>query len=99
MNEPDDEMIRVTDRLDLHGTPIECVPEMVEAFLKNAKELGLTDLKIIHGKGRSRMKHTVINLLREHPEVAEYGDAPPYSGGWGATFVKLHYAAEEHDNG
>jgi len=83
------EYIYVTDELDLHGFFPEQVPEIVEEFIRNAKELKLTTLRIVHGKGKSKMKWTVHQLLKEHPDVAKFGDARPNSGGWGATIVEL----------
>jgi DNA-nicking Smr family endonuclease len=83
------EYIEVTDVLDLHGFFPEQVPEMVEEFIKNALELKLYQLRIIHGKGRSKLKWTVHQVLKDHPDVAWFGDAPPETGGWGATIVEL----------
>jgi DNA-nicking Smr family endonuclease len=83
------EYIEVTDVLDLHGFFPEQVPEIVEEFIKNALELQLYNLRIIHGKGRSKLKWTVYQVLKDHPDVAWIGDAPPEIGGWGATIVEL----------
>jgi len=83
------EYIEVTDVLDLHGFFPEQVPEMIEEFIKHALELELYRLRIIHGKGKSKLKWTVYQLLKDHPDVASFGDAPPEVGGWGATIVEL----------
>ncbi|HHS14366.1 MAG TPA: DNA mismatch repair protein MutS [bacterium] len=81
--------IPITDCLDLHGFFPEQVEEMVEVFLDNARRLGLNRLKIVHGKGRSRLKWEVRKVLERHPLVSDFGDAPPDSGGWGATLILL----------
>lgn len=81
--------IEVTDVLDLHGFFPEQVPEMVEEFIKNALKLKLYRLRIIHGKGKSKLKWTVYQVLKEHPHVSWFGNAPPEIGGWGATIVDL----------
>ena len=83
------EFIEVTDVLDLHGFFPEQVPEMVDEFITNALELKLYRLRIIHGKGRSRLKWEVHQVLKGNPHVAWFGDAPPEIGGWGATIVEL----------
>ena len=83
------EFIRVTDELDLHGTSPEIIPEMIEEFLSNAALLGLKRLRIVHGKGRSKLKYLTLKTLKGHDLVKAYGDAPPESGGWGATIVIL----------
>lgn len=79
----------VTDILDLHGFFPEQVENMVEAFLQNALDLGLKKVRIIHGKGRSRMKWEVHRILKDHAHVLEFSDASPDSGGWGSTEVFL----------
>ena len=83
------EFIQVTDVLDLHGFFPEQVPEMVEELIKNAIDLKLYRLRIIHGKGKSKLKWTVYQVLKDHPDVAWFGDAPPELGDWGATIVEL----------
>ena len=79
----------VTDVLDLHGFFPEQVVEMIPEFLKNAAELGYKECKIIHGKGKSKLKWITHNYLKESTLVQSYYDAPPERGGWGATIVKL----------
>ncbi len=83
------EYVVVTDVLDLHGFFPEQVPEIVQEFVRHAAELGRTELRIIHGKGRSKMKYLVRKTLQELPQVAGFRDAPPERGGWGATLVCL----------
>ena len=88
------EYIKVTDVLDLHGFFPEQVPEMVEELIKNALQLNLYSLRIIHGKGKSKLKWTVHQVLKDHPNVARFGDAPPELGGWGSTIVELKPVAK-----
>lgn len=83
------EYIYVTDVLDLHGFFPEQAEEMVAEFVNQAVELKLSQVRIIHGKGRSKMKWTVHQVLKNHPAVISFHDAPPGSGGWGATVVKI----------
>ncbi|MFH1942201.1 MAG: Smr/MutS family protein [bacterium] len=83
------EAVVVTDTLDLHGFFPEQVGEIIQAFVRNALDLGLTTGRIIHGKGKSRLKYEVRKVLKTHPSVRDFHDAPPDSGGWGATVVEL----------
>jgi len=83
------EYIQVTDVLDLHGFFPEQVAEIVGEFIRSALELKLYRVRIIHGKGRSKMKWTVHQELKKHKNVSRFGDASPDSGGWGATIVEL----------
>lgn len=92
--ESNDEMFFVTDVLDLHGFFPEQVPEVIEEFIKNAIILRLHRLRIIHGKGKSKLKYVVLKELEKNPHVTEFGDAPPEIGGWGATIVIL----KDNDN-
>ncbi len=79
----------VTDVLDLHGFFPEQVSEVVQEFIRNARELKLHRVQIIHGKGKSKMKYLVRKELASHPNVVAFGDATPESGGWGRTIVEL----------
>ena len=88
------ETVVVTDLLDLHGTPLKVIPQMIDDFLDNAVELGLERVQIIHGKGKSRLKHLTHQKLAAHPRVIEFGDARPQDGGWGRTVVRLNVNAE-----
>ena len=79
----------VTDVLDLHGFFPEQIPELVDEFIKNAINLKLNKLRIIHGKGKSKLKWVVRKELEKNPNVDVFTDAPPEIGGWGATIVEL----------
>jgi len=87
--DPFPEPIRVTDVLDLHGFFPEQIPEVLNEFIRNARDLDLKILSIIHGKGKSRLKFEVIRFLKTCPEVLRFYDAPPESGGWGSTLAEL----------
>jgi len=81
--------VPVTDELDLHGFFPEQIPEILEAFIENAKTLGLSRLRVVHGKGKSRLKYEVRRFLESRTDVGEFSDAPPDLGGWGATLIIL----------
>jgi DNA-nicking Smr family endonuclease len=79
----------VTDVLDLHGFFPEQVPEMISDFIDNALQLKLRRLRIIHGKGKSKLKWVVRKELEKNSHVKYFCDAPPEIGGWGATIIEL----------
>jgi len=83
------DFIQVKDVLDLHGFFPEQIPEIIRDFIDNALKLKFTELRIIHGKGKSRLKHACYMELRENPHVIQFYDAPPELGGWGSTIVRL----------
>lgn len=89
------EFIEVTDVLDLHGTPIKIIPELVNDFIDNAIDLKLSQVQIIHGKGKSKLKHLVYQLVKDHPRVIQFYDAPPELGGWGRTILELEVLQSE----
>ena len=80
----------ITDVLNLHGFYPEQIEEVVSAFLDNAVKLKLAQIRIIHGKGKSRLKWEVHQILKQRTDVEVFSDAPPELGGWGATLVKLN---------
>lgn len=83
------ETLIVTDVLDLHGFYPDIIPDIVDAFIENAIDTGLSRLRIIHGKGRSRLKYEVHRTLEKKDRVARFYDAPPHLGGWGATIIEI----------
>ena len=81
--------IAITDVLDLHSVPARDVESVVEEYLSEARRLGLSALRIIHGRGIGVQRETVRRVLARTPFVLFYGDAPAEAGGWGATLVTL----------
>lgn len=81
--------VEVYDRLDLHGFFPEQISEVVKAFIDNVLELQLKKVWIVHGKGKSRLKWEVCQVLKNCSSVSDFYDAPVESGGWGVTVVEL----------
>ncbi|MCA9743646.1 Smr/MutS family protein [candidate division KSB1 bacterium] len=90
-NKNDDpfEPVRVEDVLDLHGFFSEQIPEVLDEYLRFAVEQGYREVRIVHGKGKSRLKWEVQQFLKVDQRVRRFGDAPPERGGWGATLVEM----------
>jgi dsDNA-specific endonuclease/ATPase MutS2 len=87
----EDEPIRIpiTDVFDLHSVHPKEVEGAVEAYLEEARRLGLRHLRIIHGRGIGVQRRIVRAVLARTPFVVSFSDAPPEAGGWGATVVNL----------
>jgi dsDNA-specific endonuclease/ATPase MutS2 len=81
--------IPITDTFDLHTIAPRDVKEAVEAYLEEAHKLGLTALRIIHGRGIGVQREMVRAVLARTAFVASFSDAPTEAGGWGATIVTL----------
>lgn len=89
-----DAELEITDVLDLHSFRPSEVKELVAEYLDQAHAAGLTELRIIHGKGVGVQRRMVRALLERDPRVLAYGDPPGSSGGWGATWVTLKKASD-----
>jgi len=80
----------ITQELDLHAFAPRDVPSVVEEYLRACREEGLVLVRVVHGRGRGVQRAEVQRVLRRMTaEVESFGDAPPASGGWGATLVRL----------
>ncbi len=83
-------VLEVTDVLDLHTFAPRDVKDVVEAYVEAASRRGITEVRIIHGRGRGVQRRIVRSVLDQHASVVAYRDAPAERGGWGATVVELH---------
>jgi DNA-nicking Smr family endonuclease len=92
MDGRDDErevVVPIEDALDLHAFAPRDIPALVREYLEACARRGFREVRLIHGRGAGVQRAIVRSLLREHPLVLEFGDAPPDRGGWGATVVHL----------
>jgi DNA-nicking Smr family endonuclease len=79
----------IEDSLDLHSFAPPDIPSVVEEYLSAARAAGLTEVRLIHGRGRGVQKARVHSLLARVPGVVAAFEAPADRGGWGATVVRL----------
>lgn len=88
---PEDEpaSLPIEDAIDLHGFRPRDIPSVVQEYLQAAWDLGLREVRLIHGRGIGFQRMRVRQLLAQHPLVERFTDAPPQRGGWGATLVWL----------
>ena len=93
MDEGDPVVLPIEDAIDLHAFAPRDVASVVEAYLEAATERGLTEVRLIHGRGIGVQRAIVHRLLSGHPLVAGFADAPAERGGWGATVVALRRPA------
>ena len=80
---------KVDIKLDLHGLRLEEALEKTEKYLNDAALAGLEEVIIYHGLGKGILAKGVTELLKTHPLVKEFKDAPTHMGGYGAKIVKL----------
>jgi DNA-nicking Smr family endonuclease len=88
--EPGDPVrVPIEDALDLHSFVPRDVPSVVAEYLEAAHARGFREVRLIHGRGIGVQRAIVQSLLRGHPLVAGFVDAPEDRGGKGATIVSL----------
>ena len=86
---PETVRLEITDAIDLHSFAPRDIPHVVAAYLDAARGRGFHVVRIIHGKGKGVQRAAVNRVLAQTSFVASFTDAPPASGGWGATMVRL----------
>jgi len=86
---PEPVTIPITDIFDLHTIQPRDVKLVVEEYLNEARRLGFSSVRIIHGKGIGVQREMVRAILGRTPWVLDFTDAPPEAGGLGATIVRL----------
>src|SRR5260370_42553512 len=77
----------ITDVFDLHSVPPKDAEAVVEEYLHECYRLGLTKIRVIHGRGIGVQRAMVRMVLERTKFVAWFGDAPAEAGGWGATGI------------
>jgi len=85
---PDPHRVRIEDVLDLHAFAPADIPSVVDEYLRAAHQAGLHDVRLIHGRGIGVQRARVQQVLRDHPMVVSFADAP--ESHLGATVVRLH---------
>jgi DNA-nicking Smr family endonuclease len=86
---PDDQPFEVPidGVLDLHAFAPREIPSVVDEYIRAAHAAGLRELRLVHGRGIGVQRARVHQVLREHPLVASYHDAP--ESHLGATVARL----------
>ena len=89
---PEPIRLEIRDVFDLHTIAPRDVKRIVEEYLIEARRAGYRSVRIIHGKGKGVQREMVRDVLSRTPFVADWTDAPPEAGSWGATIV--HFSPE-----
>jgi DNA-nicking Smr family endonuclease len=89
MEEDDAVRVPINGELDLHAFAPRDVPSLVEEYLRACREQGVLEVRLIHGRGKGVQRAVVRRLLGSLPNIESFREAPPESGGWGATLVRL----------
>ena len=73
--------------LDLHAFAPRDVKSVVEEYVQAAAEAGLTEIRLVHGRGSGVQRGIVQAALERHPLVETFWDAP--ESHLGATVATL----------
>lgn len=81
--------IPITGELDLHTFRPQDLGELLPAYFQACLARGLTEVRIVHGKGTGTLRETVHHHLRRSPFVARFRNGDSQTGSWGATIATL----------
>lgn len=81
--------VPIEEEFDLHSFHPRDVRSAVAEYLAAAARAGFLRVRLIHGKGIGVRRAEVRRLLAARTDVEAFFDAPPESGGTGATLVIL----------
>ena len=76
--------------IDLHTFSPKDIPSVVEEYVRAAREAGLREVRLIHGRGTGVQRGIVQAALERHPDVEAFWDAP--ESHLGATVARLYAA-------
>ena len=79
--------IPIERELDLHAFAPRDIPSVVEEYVQAAAEAGLTEVRLVHGRGRGVQRGIVQAALERHPRVVEFWDDT--ASHLGATIARL----------
>jgi DNA-nicking Smr family endonuclease len=89
MTDPQSIELPIDGTLDLHTFLPEDLTDLVPEYLAACRERGITQVRIIHGKGVGTLRRTVESVLQKLSYVESFKTAAEDAGGWGATIVIL----------
>ena len=87
MDDSEPVRIPIATELDLHAFAPADVPSVVDEYLHAAQKAGLSEIRLIHGRGRGVQRGIVQALLERHPLVVEFWDDT--DAHLGATWCRL----------
>jgi dsDNA-specific endonuclease/ATPase MutS2 len=87
--------VPIGPELDLHSFHPADIPSVVEEYVRAAAAAGLSEVRLIHGRGRGIQRGIVQAALDRHPLVVEFGDDP--AAHLGATIARLSQEPERDE--
>lgn len=81
--------VPITSELDLHTFRPNEIGSLLPEYFRECRQRGLSQVRVIHGKGSGALREGVHRLLEKLPEVESFKLGDESSGSWGATLVNL----------
>jgi dsDNA-specific endonuclease/ATPase MutS2 len=84
-----DEPVRlpIEREIDLHAFAPRDIPSVVQEYIDAAADAGLSEVRLVHGRGRGVQRGIVQHTLDRHPRVVEFWDDT--AAHLGATIARL----------
>jgi DNA-nicking Smr family endonuclease len=79
--------VPIEDSIDLHTFAPRDVKSVVDEYVRAAHAAGLSEVRLIHGRGKGIQRGIVQQALQQHDLVEEFWDAPETH--LGATVARL----------
>ena len=83
---PDPVVLELGDTLDLHLFRPKEVPDLLDDWLDQCQEKGLSEVRVIHGRGKGVLRQRVHSLLTKNSLVRSFALEPSNPG---ATLIRL----------
>ena len=77
----------IGSEIDLHSFAPKDIPSVVDEYIDAAAGAGLSEVRLIHGRGRGVQRGIVQSTLDRHPRVVEFWDDA--TSHLGATIARL----------
>jgi dsDNA-specific endonuclease/ATPase MutS2 len=72
--EPDPVELPIEPEIDLHSFAPRDIPSVVQEYVLAAVKAGITEVRIVHGRGRGVQRGIVQATLERHPLVVAFRD-------------------------
>lgn len=87
---------REVKEVDLRGLTVAEALLEVDQALEEARALGLSTLRLLHGKGTGALRQAIREALRRDKRVESFADAPPGEGGMGLPWWRFGLEGLDH---
>jgi dsDNA-specific endonuclease/ATPase MutS2 len=85
-------LLPIESELDLHAFAPRDIASVVAEYIDAAANVGLSEVRLVHGRGRGVQRGIVQSTLERHPRVIEFWDDP--GAHLGATLARISPTAQ-----